>query len=164
MAVTWVVAADGGQARFFQMEDKHEGLREIEGVMSVDGNKPSREIASDRPGRAFASMGGSRSAMEPPTDPQRFAKQAFARDIAKILLERQVEFDKLIVAAPAKTLGDLRKQFHPLVSSKVIAELDKDLTHISPQDLSLQLAVLIDYRHYSYDPAKEQKLKRRKRA
>ncbi|MBI1276239.1 host attachment protein [bacterium] len=160
MAVIWVVAADGGMARVFVMEGKHHGLREIEGLMSVDAHRPSREIASDRPGRAFSSVGSGRSAMDE-TDPHRFAKHAFAKQVADMLDEQCSQYDMLVIAAPAKALGDLRKCMSQKVSSKIIAELSKDLTHASPHELSQQLAIIIDYREVSYDPAREQYLKRR---
>jgi protein required for attachment to host cells len=34
----------------------------------------------------------------------------------------------LVIAAPPRTLADLRHKFHPDVQKRIIAEIDKDLT------------------------------------
>jgi protein required for attachment to host cells len=36
----------------------------------------------------------------------------------------------LVVAAPARALADLRRAFHADVKSRIIAEIDKDLTNL----------------------------------
>lgn len=45
----------------------------------------------------------------------------------KLVKERKVE--AVVVAAPARTLADLRGAFHADVKSKIVAEIDKDLTN-----------------------------------
>lgn len=38
------------------------------------------------------------------------------------------KFESLIVVAPPKTLGELRKHYHKEVSGRLVGELAKDLT------------------------------------
>ncbi|MGH6943019.1 MAG: host attachment protein, partial [Geminicoccaceae bacterium] len=99
------------------------------------------EIASDRPGRSFDSAGQGRHAMEPPTDPQRYAKYAFARELAHRLEEavHAHRFDRLVVVAAPRTLGDLRDLLPDAVKAKIVAEIDKDLTQVPVHDLSRHL-------------------------
>ena len=46
--------------------------------------------------------------------------------LEKFVRERKVK--ALIVAAPPRTLADLRRAFHASVKDSIIAEIDKDLT------------------------------------
>ena len=60
----------------------------------------------------------------------------FAAETAALLKERALrnEFESLIIVAPPKTLGELRKHYHKEVSGRIRAEIDKDLTgHTVPQ-------------------------------
>jgi protein required for attachment to host cells len=55
----------------------------------------------------------------------RFAAEAAER-INRAALAN--EFEKLIIVAPPKTLGALRKHYHKQVESRIAAEIAKDLT------------------------------------
>ena len=92
-------------------------------------NPPNRDQASDAPGRSFASVGSRRSAMEE-TDFHQIAEDHFAAKAADLLRERALDgdFETLVVVAPPRTLGELRKHYHKEVASRIVDELDKDLT------------------------------------
>lgn len=61
---------------------------------------------------------------------QQIEESRFADEIAAALYKAAHDgrYDKLIVAAPPKTLGELRKAFHKEVSERIVAEVNKDLT------------------------------------
>lgn len=138
MARTWILVADGARARLIEQDpDVRSGLkpraeREFSGTQAQ-----SREIASDRPGRTFDIGGEGRHAMEPSTDPVRHAKLEFARDLAEHLSQavNRHAFDRLIVIAAPRTLGDLRDLLPAAVRERVVAEIDKDLTWMPLADL-----------------------------
>jgi protein required for attachment to host cells len=44
-------------------------------------------------------------------------------------LVRERKAKALVVVAPPRALADLRVAFHPEVKSRIIAEIDKDLTN-----------------------------------
>ena len=102
---------------------------------------PSRELGSDRPGRAYDSQGAGRHAMQPPTDPHRHEERAFAHEVAAVLDEAcdRGAFHHLVVVAPPKALGDLRAEFTDAVRKRIIAELPKDLTKVAIHDLPAHL-------------------------
>ena len=52
------------------------------------------------------------------------------------------EFERLIIVAPPKTLGELRKHYHKQVESRITAEIPKDLTGHPVQKIE---AVLQNY-------------------
>lgn len=87
------------------------------------------EQGTDRPGRAFASSGSARSAMAQ-TDFHQLDEDRFAAGVAEHLglLAKSGDFDDLIVIAPPKCLAELRANFDKPVTSRIVAELAKDLT------------------------------------
>jgi len=58
------------------------------------------------------------------------AKERFAGELAEALYRHAHanRFEKLIVIAPPKVLGNLRKAFHAEVAGRVVAEIPKELT------------------------------------
>ena len=56
----------------------------------------------------------------------------------KLVRERHVK--ALVVVAPPRTLADLRHAFHADVKSRIIAEIDKDLTGHPVYDIEKHLA------------------------
>ncbi len=145
--ITWVLIADGARARVLAQGKPFEALKPALAEEEITGSTAqSKEIGSDRPGRSFDSSGlGGRHAMAPPTDPQRYAKFAFARELAERLEEAAQggRFDRLILVAAPKTLGDLRELLPGAVKAKVVAEIDKDLTHVPARDLPKHLAEVL---------------------
>lgn len=126
---TCVVVCDGDKALFFRNNGladapKLELEREI-----VQDNPPDREQGSDQPGRAFSSASPRRSAMEE-TDFHQLEQDRFAAQMADMLKKRALanEFDRLIVVAPPRTLGEMRKHYHKQVEQRLIGEIGKDLT------------------------------------
>jgi len=64
-------------------------------------------------------------------------KQHFIKMIAARLNEAlsQKSFDKLVLVAPPKMLGELREFLAPAVKKRVAAEMPKDLTHYEGEEL-----------------------------
>lgn len=129
--ITWIVLADGAHARFVEHRGPNSRLIEHTGLALSREPVRAGDINSDRPGRAFATSGRGRSAMEPPTDPVAKLEADFMRQVAKSLGEALAanKFDRLIVVAAPQALGDLRKALPAAVAAKVTAELPKDLVH-----------------------------------
>ncbi len=90
---------------------------------------PTSEQGSDRTGRAFATSGTRRSAMEQ-ADLHQLEMDGFAKQVAEILQVRAEtgDFEELIVVAPPHTLAELRKHRGEAVTNRLVAEVNKDLT------------------------------------
>jgi protein required for attachment to host cells len=126
----YVFVGDGRKALLLRNEgDAQYPNLKTEKVFAND-NPPTREQGTDKPGRTFSSVGGRRSAMEQ-ADWHTLEEQRFAKDVADALytlvLEQKIE--ALVIAAPPKTLAELRKSIHQEVEKRIIAEVDKDLTN-----------------------------------
>ena len=146
--VTYILVADGARARLYANHGVGKGLQPVSGAThKADLHHHDRDILSDKPGRAYNSVGAGRSAMEPQTEWHRFEKHKFAREMAKVLdaAAASKSFDRLILVAPPATLGDLRTELGDATRKMVTAELPKDLTrhaeHELPQHLAAVLAV-----------------------
>jgi protein required for attachment to host cells len=143
--ITWFLVANGTEARLFRSTGPGQGVEPVSGEIMRGPNLPDREIMSDRPGRTFDSAGQGRHAMEPRTDPALVEKRRFTHGLAETLnaaLERE-EFDRLVLAAPPKILGQLREDLSKSVRAKVEAELSKDLTHLPVTDIEARLSAVI---------------------
>ncbi|MDX1711427.1 MAG: host attachment protein [Rhodovibrionaceae bacterium] len=137
---TWILVADGEHARFLENMGPGKGLQDAP-LKDMDADIPqSREIVTDRPGRSFDSHGQGRHAMEP-IQYRRFEEQRFAGEVAQILDKAAAtdSFDRLVLVAPPKTLGDLRKKLNDNTTKLVHAEIDKDLVNAPDEHLHKNL-------------------------
>ncbi len=136
-----VVVGDGEKALFLRNKGSPQELKlEIENIFGHD-NPATHEQGTDKPGRTAGSAGTARSAMEQ-TDWHRLGEERFAAEIASTLyrLAHTNKFEALIVVAPPKVLGNLRKAFHKEVVDRITAELPKELTSHTLPDIERLLA------------------------
>ncbi|NIZ10653.1 host attachment family protein [Pseudooceanicola sp. HF7] len=126
----WVMVADGEKAIFLRnITDAEDPNLEV--IRKEEQENPSdREQSANRPGRKADTGVGQRSAMDD-TDWHELAKERFADEMADILykLAHRGRFEKIVLIAPPKTLGELRKSLHKEVADKVIAEVPKSMTN-----------------------------------
>lgn len=125
----FVVVADGRRMLFLRNEGDatHPNLV-VERVREQD-NPSDGEQSTDAPGRSFSSVGARRSAYQE-TDFHQLNEDRFAAETAEMLAKRALnnDFQALVIVAPPKTLGELRKHYHKQVSARLVGEVDKDLT------------------------------------
>lgn len=143
---TWILIADGAQAKVFEHSGPGKGLRIIDGLQFEQEPLQAREIMADKPGRSISSMGsGGRSAMEYSSDPVAVRERRFVESVAAELEKhlQNGEFDRLIVAAAPTALGDLRPAFSKNLKETIMAELPKDLTNIPNGKLEEHFAEIL---------------------
>ena len=124
-----VLVADGRKMLFLRNEGDatHPNLT-VEHAREQE-NPATREQATDAAGQSSSPQGAARSSVEP-TDFHQIEEDRFAADAAEFLKKRALsnDYEALIVIAPPKTLGELRKHYHKEVSDRLTGELSKDLT------------------------------------
>ncbi|HEV2866152.1 MAG TPA: host attachment family protein [Allosphingosinicella sp.] len=145
-----VLVADGRKMLFFRNGgDEEFPSLEVESKR-VDDNPKDSDQGTDGPGRTFSSnrgdprsggslaatAGSARSAYED-TDFHQLEEDRFAADAAEMLKERALrnDFESLVVVAPPKTLGELRKHYHKEVEKRLAAEVPKDLTNLPVDEI-----------------------------
>jgi len=135
--VTWVLIADGAQARVLENTGPGKGLKQVDGLDFAQDALQAQEIVTDKPGRSHSSVGSGRSAMEPKTDPVAYRETEFVKSLADMLNREQQKgtFDRLVIAAAPIALGDIRKAISAGVKKVLIAELNKDLTNLPTAQL-----------------------------
>jgi len=135
---TLVLVADGRKMLVFRNDGdtKYPVLTTVT-HRQID-NPPTSDQGSDAAGRTFASTGERRSTYRE-TDWHQQAEDRFASDTAEAL-EKIASEEKgaiVIVSAPG-SLGELRKHYGKAVQDRLIAEIDKDLTnHTNDEMLSV---------------------------
>lgn len=124
-----MLVSDGRKALFLKNEgdDLYPNLK-VERVLHAPDNPRTNEMGTDKPGRAFT-MEGQRSAVEQ-TDWHKAAERRFADDVAEALNElcAAKPVKAIVVAAPPRTLAELREKFTDKVQRLILAEINKDLT------------------------------------
>ena len=80
------------------------------------------------------------------TDFHQLEEDRFAADAAELLKKRAMngDFDSLIVVAPPRTLGELRKHYHKEVSDRLSGELAKDLVNHPVDEIERLVAAAED--------------------
>jgi len=137
---TFVVVADGRKMLFFRNDGDAQHPNLVVERKREQDNPSDGDQGTDRPGRSFSSVGPGRSAYEE-TDFHQLEEDRFAAETAELLKKRALnnDFEKLIIVAPPKTLGELRKHYHKEVESRLIGEIDKTLTGHPVEDIESAL-------------------------
>ncbi|RAI03815.1 hypothetical protein DLJ53_04910 [Acuticoccus sediminis] len=127
----FILLADG--ARAVLLVNRGDALRpelQAETTMTHDHGRTA-ELGTDRPGHFDKGSRTMRGSFAMP-DLHEDAEDQFARTVADMLEERlgREASPRLVVASPPRMLGRLRAHFSPRVSAMVVAEIDRDLTHV----------------------------------
>ena len=127
---TWILIGDGQKALFLENEGDELAPNFKRVKLFAHDNPPTREQGTDKPGRYHDGPSQARSAVGQ-TDWHQLEEDRFAHEIAQAL-RKEVEkgsFEKLVLVAPPRVLGELRKSLHSTVTDRIIGELDKTLTN-----------------------------------
>lgn len=142
---TWILIADAAHGKVFETIGLGNRLAPVPSFQFEQDIPAAHDLERDRPPRSYDSVGDSRHAMEPRSDPRRKLKRAFAEMLAERLdaAVRSGVFDRLVVVAPPAMLGDLRDCFTRQVQDRIVAELPRDLVKLPPHELRANLADVI---------------------
>ena len=151
MATTWIIAADESRARVLQVLDREQRLAEIEDLVNPAGRAQDRELESDAEPR-FSGHGGvgkpgGSTTSGPASDSERqgaveHSVLTFAKEVGRYLDKARTEhrYDQLVLVAPPKFLGALRKELHKEVEKLVSEELPKDLSWFNAREIEKYFA------------------------
>ena len=157
--VTWILVADAHHAQVYarhteenaaptDVATKHphfiaptERLVPVSGMGSKAESSAIYDAGSKDPAKAHDNKGFIRHGTDPHVTTSDELKQHFTTQIADELSRAcaKKSFDKLVLIAPSKMLGDLRAQLDKSVLPHVIGSLSKDLTHLSASELAAHL-------------------------
>lgn len=129
---TWIVLADSSRARIFQTDAPlTEGPTVIDELVHPASRLRDSELESDRPSRSFAERGAPHTDLGEGVAHEHEA-QVFALELADYLdaARLQGRYEGIVLAAPPRFLGTLRKALTPNTLATVHQSLDKELTQI----------------------------------
>ena len=135
-----VLVADGRKMLFF----RNQGDADYPTLSLIrersQHNPDHNEQATDLAGRGLGTpqhRGGSVQEV----DFHQQEEDRFAAETAAMLKARALagEYDRLVVVAPPRTLGALRKHYHPEVVQRLVGEVAKDLTGHPVPDIARTL-------------------------
>ena len=141
MATTWIIAADESRARVLQVLDREQRLSEIDDLVNPAGRAQDRELQTDAEPRFNGSQGGPASDSERQGAVEHSAR-TFAKEVGRYLDKARNEhrYDQLIIVAPPKVLGMMRKELGKEVEKLVADELPKDLSWFNAREIERYFA------------------------
>lgn len=131
----FILVANQSRARTFSREQKFSELEELESYDYPKGRKHVREIVTDKPGQAFASVGSGKDSMADPEDIKDAEARRFASTLADVLARKRRAYEGLIVIAAPAFLGKLRRTVNGATGKAVVLSIDKDLVKADPQQI-----------------------------
>jgi len=141
MHSTWIVVADAGRGRIFELQQKGH-LAEIEDFANPAERERNADLRTDGYGR-FYGMGEREEGhtAEPPVTPKEHEAELFAGHIADYLdkARSRNKYSSLRLIAAPGFLGVLRKKLDDEVMKLVEQELDQELTKVSVRELEQRL-------------------------
>mgnify|MGYP001546802779 CR=1 FL=1 len=130
---TRVIVADSARARIFSSHGTLSQLEEIEGFAHPEARASNRDITSDAAGKSVDQHGS----LDPATSARDHEAENFARLLGRHLkdLHNAQHFDQLMLVAPPRFLGLLRKQLPKPLDQLVEVAVDKDLSEASLEEI-----------------------------
>lgn len=138
---TWIVVANSSQAKLFKVLTFPSKITAIKNLAHPESRLHDQDLVSSKPGRSFQSMGVSRHAYQSVTDPHHAEMEKFARHVAEYLTAsfNKGEFKRLYVMANPSFLGLLRQYMDHNTQKSIVAEVPKDMTEHTTEDIERQL-------------------------
>ena len=135
-----IIVCDGRKMLFLRNQGQGDQIELVTEAHHQREDKKDHELKTDAAGRGSQSGGYGRPAMDE-TDFHQLDEDRYAADAADQLRARALagDFDDLVIIAPPKTLGELRKHLHKEVERRVVMELAKEMTDRPLPDIAAML-------------------------
>ena len=136
-----ILVGDGRKALFLRNDgdEKFPNLK-TEQVFAEE-NPRTHEQGTERPGSTFAYAGATRRGSMDQTDWHQLEEHRFVERVAATLEQvvRHRNVPALVIAAPPRTLADLRRALHADVQKRIVAEIGEDLTNHPVSEIETRL-------------------------
>jgi protein required for attachment to host cells len=146
---SWVLVADGGAARIYRTTGESSAHRtRLEAVPGGSFSRSDPAHFGPRPGKNFSSA--LRNSGHGVTTHEGLKRRAEEEFIATVLTwiekpEQMAAFERLIVAAPDRALGEIRAALSPVLAGRIHREIHGDLIKLPIKELEERvLASMLD--------------------
>ncbi len=142
---TWILIANGTRARLVLNDGPGHGIKALKGLAFGTEAVSAKDLTGDRQGRVSDSAGPGRHALESKHHPEDLHRQQFLREVVDAIAAKYNagEFDRLIVVASPKVMGELRAFIPDEIQQTITAEVAKDLTHLENDELIKHLSDVV---------------------
>jgi protein required for attachment to host cells len=126
---TLVLVADGTKALFLRNQGDQNQIDLRTEAHDKREDRKDREIKTDAPGTKNNTAGMGRLAVDE-TDFHQQEEDRWIKDAADDLRQRALrnDFEALVIIAPPKALGVLRKELHKEVEKRIVLTVNKEMT------------------------------------
>jgi len=137
---SWALVCDGTKALIFENRGTA-ALPNLILVTTWEAEEGAGSACEDRPGRVYESVGTARSSHEI-LDAREVEEHRFLDSIISQLdgLVERSDVEHLVVVAPPRALGHIRRNLTPQLRKRLKATLNHDLVHMSTPDIEARLA------------------------
>lgn len=139
----WVVVCDGKKALVLENAGDEKFLNLKTREVHSHSDLKTHELGTDAPGRSFSSVGPGRSAMEQPDwhdqEEQRFLKK-LAGELDAAVNAGQLK--ALILVAPPRAIGVLRREYSHGLRRALHAEIEKDFVKLPVYEIEKHLTAM----------------------
>lgn len=135
---TWILVANGSEARLFKSEHLGNDLNLLKEFEHPESREKGLDLATDRPGHYQVRGGEGQGAFVEQTSPKEVEANRFAQLLAEELEAGRTHnhYERLVVICPAQFHGLLRQHVSEQVRNQVIAHLEKDYTKMVEKELN----------------------------
>jgi protein required for attachment to host cells len=136
MRKVWIVVANSSQLKIYRAENA-QNLVEHVLLFNEQSHLAVHDLVSDKQGQENRMSCWGSDTNEPKTPVKLKEANFFADSIAHFLEKgyNAREVERIYIIAKAPFLGCLRNAITPHIAKLVHAEINKDLTHLSPQEI-----------------------------
>lgn len=124
-----VLVTDGRKTLFFRNQGDENQIDLRTEDFDERADAPDRELKTDAAGSSKQSFGYGRPALGE-TDFHQLEEDRWAHSAAEAVNERVLKngFDQLVIIAPPRTLGVIRKKLHKEAERRLLCEIPKEMT------------------------------------
>lgn len=141
MKNTWLLIANGSEARLFETEFRPKSLSLLQEFTHPESREKGSELASDRSGHyqgdAGTGGGATHGAFNEAIDPKEYEIERFAGELVEALEAGRTanSYQHLIIASSPKFHGLLNKQMNSHLTKLVDKHINKDYTSCTEKEL-----------------------------
>ncbi len=136
----WIVVCDGRKALLLENEGDEMLAKFTTREIYEHKEEPTHDLGTDRPGRVREMATGVHSAVEPPDLHDQEETAFLHRLLARLdALVSSGKAHHLVIVAPPRALGALRKSYSSALRKAIRAEVDHDLIHLPVGEIERRL-------------------------
>jgi len=141
MQNSWVLVANGSQARLFNMDGPKKSITLVKEFAHPESRMKTDKLSSDRSGHYMSGGTQGSGSFQEATDPKTYELERFAMELAKSLDEGRAanKFGDVVLVASPHFLGLLKQNMSDQLGKIVSLTIQKDYTAVNERDMLDQI-------------------------